>query len=497
LLLEALPGGPEPEIDVLPVVETGTSHLPFVERESERLDEVQRGASGQTRAPGIAGVPVNFGVDENDVEGHSRQSMKLRVLLVLLVAVPLFAAKTRSVRAIPPTELPQGTPTFSKEIVRIFQQHCQTCHRDGDIAPFSLVEYADAKAHAPLIRFMTQTREMPPWKPVDGCGEFQDERRLTDAEIETIGKWVAAGAPEGNRADLPAPLDFGSGWEKGTPDLVLKNSEPFTPEPGADTYRCFSVPTNLTSDAFVSAVDTHPEDRETVHHVLTFIDTTGESAALDAKDPGPGYTCFGGPGFTTTGTLGGWAPGSRALSLPDNVGFQLPAGSRVVMQVHYHPHGDHHPQADQTELGLYFSKKTPEKLMQVIPIINQSFTIPPNDPNYQVDAVFPILTPFKLKVWFVAPHMHLLGRKMTVSMQPKDGAERCLISIDDWDFNWQGAYMFKEPIDVPVLTRFSLKAFYDNSSANPNNPNNPPKAVSWGEETTDEMCIAFLGVTLE
>jgi hypothetical protein len=422
--------------------------------------------------------------------------MRLRVLVLLLLAAPVFAAKTRAVRNVPPASLPPGTPTFSNEVVRIFQDHCQTCHHEGDIAPFALVDYADAKARAPLIRFMTQSREMPPWKPVDGCGDFKDERKLSDAEIATIGKWVEAGAPEGDRAQLPPPLDFSAGWQKGQPDMVLKNSEPYTAPVGTDTYRCFTIPTNLATKAYVSAVDLHPGDRGTVHHVLTFIDTTGESVALDEKDPGPGYTCFGGPGFALTGTLGGWAPGSRALEMPPNVAFELPANSRVVMQVHYHPHhGD--PEPDQTELGLYLTQQQPAKIMQVLPIINQSFTIPPNDATYAVDAVWPILTPVRLKIWFVAPHMHLLGKKMTVEMKPPNGNAQCLITIDDWDFNWQGAYSFKNPIEVPIGTRMSLRAIYDNSSSNPLNPNDPPKSVSWGEATTDEMCIAFLGVTIE
>ncbi len=483
---------------MLPVIEAGAAYFAFIERKAEGLDEVERGAGGETASSGIAGVPVNFRMDEDDVQGHSRQSMKTRgLLLLLLLAIPVYAAKTRAVRATPPAPpLPPGTPTFSNEVVRIFQQHCQSCHHDGDIAPFSLVEYADAKSRAPLIKFMTETRQMPPWKPTQGCGEFRDERRLTDEQIATIKKWVAAGAPEGNRAQLPTPIDFSSGWTKGQPDLVLKPAVAYQPPAGTDTYRCFTIPTNLTQNMYVAAVDTHPGDRETVHHVLTFIDTTGESVKLDEADPGPGYTCFGGPGFALTGTLGGWAPGTRPLEMPENVAFELPATSRVVMQVHYHPHhGD--PEPDQTELGLYFAKSAPAKIMQVLPIINQTFTIPPNDPNFQVDAVWPILTPVRLKVWFVAPHMHLLGRKMTVEMKAPGKDAQCLVNIDDWNFNWQGTYAYKEPIDVPIGTRMSLKAFYDNSSANPLNPNDPPKAVSWGEATTDEMCIAFLGVTIE
>ena len=424
---------------------------------------------------------------------------RLLALLVLLflAALPAFAGKSRAVRG---PFAPTG-PTFSKEVVRIFQEHCQTCHHEGDIAPFSLVTYEEAKPWASMIRIMTSTRQMPPWKPVDGCGDFRDERKLSQDEIDIIAKWVTSGAPEGNRAELPAPLDFGSGWVKGQPDMVLKNAEGFTPPAGKDTYRCFTLPTNLTSYAYVSAVDTHPGDRTTVHHVISFIDTTGESLRLDEAEAGPGYTCFGGPGFSTASTLGGWAPGSRPLELPEGVGFELPAGSRVVLQVHYHPHGDEHgheqPKADQTEIGIYLMKSAPQKLMRILPIINQSFTIPPNDPSYAVTAQWPIPVPVPLKLWLIAPHMHLLGRDMTVEMTLPNGTKQCLIKIDDWDFNWQGAYRYASPIDIPAGARLGLVAHYDNSSSNPLNPNDPPKPVSWGEATTDEMCIAFVGVTVE
>lgn len=420
-------------------------------------------------------------------------------LLLLVLFVPLVAGaagKSRSVRHLPPP-VPTVGPTFSNEVVRIFQQHCQTCHHEGDIAPFSLVTYPESKPYATLIKFMTQSRQMPPWKPAQGCGDFKDERRLTDAEINTLAQWVDNGAPEGNRADLPAPLDFNGGWALGQPDAIYKLPEPFTPPMGQDTYRCFTIPTNLTSTAYVKAVDTKPGDRETVHHVITFIDSTGASERLDADEPGPGYTCFGGPGFQLPSTLGGWAPGSRPLELPTDTAFQLPAGSRVVLQVHYHPHGGHiHP--DQTEVGVYFAEKEPKSLMRIIPIINQTFTIPPNAGNYEVHGSVPFNFPMpKGKIWWVAPHMHLLGKTMTVEANRPDGAKDCLITIDNWDFNWQGSYMFKEPVAIPDGTTLTLRATFDNTSSNPRNPNNPPKAVSWGEETTDEMCLAFVGITFD
>lgn len=410
-----------------------------------------------------------------------------KIIVVAAVFLFSFSGRQRAVQH-PVPSVPPGTPTFNKEVVRIFQQHCQSCHRAGDVAPFSLTSYAEAKPHAMLIKLMTQLRHMPPWKPEEGCGDFRDERRLSQNEIDTIAKWVDAGAPEGDRADLPAPLDFSSGWQRGTPDLILKSDVAYTPPAQGDTYRCFSIPANNTSTRYVQAIDTHPGDRETVHHVLSFIDTTGESLRLDEAEPGPGYTCFGGPGFNMTGTLGGWAPGMRPLELPDDVGFELPANARVVLQVHYHPHhGD--PDPDQTEFGVYFAKAKPRRLMQVLPVANTTFTIPPHTRGYKVNATFPILTPFPLHVWFIAPHMHLYGRQMKVeTTHVATNKTQCLINIEDWDFNWQGAYLYKQPVAIPAGSRIAVNAVFDNDTDKP---------LSWGEATTDEMCIAFLGITID
>jgi hypothetical protein len=424
--------------------------------------------------------------------------MHRRILLAFAALFALAGARHRA--TLPPPPVLTDGPTFSNEIVRIFQEHCQTCHHPGDIGPFSLMSYSTAKPYATQIRLKTQMHEMPPWKPTDGCGDFADKRGLTQGEIDLIAKWVSIGAPEGDRSRLPQPLDFSSGWALGQPDAVLQYSEPYTPPATSDIYRCFPLPTGLTSDQYVSAVDVHPGDRSMVHHVIAFVDTTGESERLDAEDPQPGYTCFGGPGFTITNvnatSLGGWAPGFRPTTLPDNVALSLPANSRVVLQVHYHPHSEA-PLPDQTAIGLYYANKKPEKLLRYLPIINNLFTIPPGDSNYQVKATFPFVLPYNLHAWQVAPHMHLLGKKMKVEATLPNGQTTCLINIDDWDFNWQAAYRFKEPVALPIGTRLSLTAYYDNSADNPRNPNAPPKPVSWGEQTTDEMCLAFLGVTID
>src|SRR6266550_4941498 len=423
-----------------------------------------------------------------------------RILLASALLLAFVSARQRAARPAPPA----AGPTFNKEVVRVFQASCQTCHHPGDIAPFSLMTYADAFPHATDIKFMTRTHQMPPWKPVQSCGIFDSPRVLSQADVDTRGKWVDNGAPEGNAADLPQALSFTGGWALGQPDLVLSNAQPYTPPATGDMYRCFSIPANTTSDKYISAIDIKPGDRATVHHVIAFIDTIGSSANLTGNDGGGGYPCFGGPGFQFTNldatALGGWAPGYRPVTLPEGVAFLLPANSRLVIQVHYHPHGTA-PLADQTQVGLYYAPSKPAKLMRVLPLINDTFTIPPGDSNYRVTTSFTVplipLVNTDTHVWLVAPHMHLLGRKIAVKATKVTGESECLINIDDWDFNWQGMYRFKDPVAVAAGTKLSVEAFYDNSTNNWRNPNDPPKPVAWGEATTDEMCIAFLGVTFD
>lgn len=420
--------------------------------------------------------------------------------LFLAAAVLVLCAAASRPRPFRPPAAPNGKPTFNREVVRIFQQNCQSCHHPGDIAPFSLMTYADAFPYRQQIKLMTQSREMPPWKATAGCGEFDAARVLSTADIEIIKQWVDGGAPEGSKADMPPALQFTGSWTLGQPDMVLSSPEPYTPPASGDIYRCFTLPTNLPADSYVSAIDIHPGDRETVHHVIAYIDTTGDSVALDEKDPGPGYTSFGGPGFAivnaNAATLGGWVPGARPFTLPEGIAYSLPANSRVVLQVHYHPHHGQ-PLPDRTEIGIYFAKKKPKQLLRILPVINQTFTIPPNNANYEVKASFPIPVPVDTHLWIIAPHMHLLGRKMKVEATLPNGSKQCLINIDDWDFNWQGMYLYKGGLAMPAFTRYSLTAYYDNSEGNFRNPNSPPKAVSWGEQTTDEMCIAFLGITFD
>lgn len=429
--------------------------------------------------------------------------MRTDLKVVLVAALALCALGASRHRAVSPPAAPAG-PTFNKEVIRILQAQCQTCHHEGDIAPFPLMTYADAFPKAADMKYMTSTHQMPPWKATSSCGVFNGERLLTQDQIDTIARWADNGAPQGNPADLPPALQFDGGWSLGQPDMVVRNAKPYTPPLDQDMYRCFSLalPADKRpadgSNYYVSAIDVRPGDRTTVHHAIAFIDNSGESAA---KDDGSGYPCFGGPGLQNLagiGALGGWAPGARAAFLPAGVAMQLPASSRIVLQVHYHPHfGRVSP--DQTEFAIYLSRTPVDKIMQFVPIINTTFTIPAGASDYQVTATLPLLGSFPVGVHVIGvfPHMHLLGRKMHVEARMPDGSTQCLINIDDWDFNWQGMYLYKDPVALPAGSRPRAVAIYDNSSSNWRNPNSPPQAVSWGEQTTDEMCIAFLAVTID
>ncbi|MGE0132117.1 MAG: hypothetical protein AB7U82_28885 [Blastocatellales bacterium] len=398
----------------------------------------------------------------------------------------------------------QAAPTFNKEVVRIFQNNCQTCHHPGDIAPFSLMTYQDARPWARAIREAVLLKKMPPWKPAPGCGDFADARGLAQEEINTIVAWVDGGAPEGNAADMPTPIEFPDGWSLGAPDRVVASEVDYAPPTQGDMYRCFSVPVNdLRGNRQIRALTVKPGNAKIVHHVIAYADPAGVSAQLDDKDPGPGYTCFGGPGFDvsfasldSSPLLGGWAPGSRGYFAPDGTGIKLTNNSRVVIQVHYHPNGQQ--ETDRTQVGLYFAKNPVQRQLLVLPLVNQSFAIPPGAKNHEVTASYTVPNFLSAKMWGVTPHMHLLGKKIKVELtKPGATTPDCLIDIPGWDFNWQGTYIYKNPIELASGAALKLTCNFDNSTDNPRNPNSPPKTVRWGEETTDEMALAFIGFSLD
>ena len=418
----------------------------------------------------------------------------------LAVAVVLAASAGTALRgslsAVAPATAAEPV-TFSNQIARLFQEHCQGCHRDGEIGGFSLATYADARRRRDKIWRRVEDRKMPPWKPVPGFGDFAGSRRLADGDVAMVRAWIDAGAPEGDPRDLPAPRAFPATWPLGEPDAVLTPAESYAvPSGGRDVYRCFVIPTHFAEDRWVTAVDFVPGDRKIVHHVLTYLDTSGAAEALDRGEPGPGYTCFGGPGFLPRGGVGGWAPGSPPTVMRAGVGILLPRGAAVVMQVHYHNRTGA-TLDDRTRAGLYFAKAPIDKRVRSIPVLNRSFAIPPGAARHEVRASWTVPATWDVHAVGIYPHMHLLGREMTVTVTYPDGTSRPLLRIDDWDFHWQGGYDYVQPVPLPGGSRVDVVAIYDNSEGNRRNPTRPPRAVSWGEGTTDEMCIAFLRVTVD
>ncbi|MBX6314299.1 MAG: ascorbate-dependent monooxygenase [Isosphaeraceae bacterium] len=405
--------------------------------------------------------------------------------LILSLPILLWAAWARA----------DEDPTYTKDIAPILWKHCAGCHRPGEIGPFSLLTYQDAAKRASFLKEITASRRMPPWKAEPAFGAFHDVRRLSDAEIQTIAAWADAGAPEGDPQDLPPRPQFPEGWQLGEPDLVLKMPEPFeVPASGRDLQRCFVIPIPITSDKTVTAVEFRPGNRRVVHHALLYLDTTGTARRKDEADPGPGYNTFGGPGILPTGGLGGWAPGAMPRRLPEGIGKYLRGGSDLVLQIHYHPDGK--LETDQSVVGIYFTKTPAKKLVAGIAVRSRNLYIPPGEKRHHVTAQSAPL-PVDVQAIGIAPHMHNLGREMKVVAETPDGRTVPMIWITDWDFNWQGQYLYQEPVRLPKGTVFKVDAYYDNSADNPRNPNKPPKLVTWGEQTTDEMCLCGVQVVTD
>lgn len=394
--------------------------------------------------------------------------MRLALLTLALAAVELAAA-----------------PTFNRDIAPILYENCATCHRPGEVAPFPLLTYQDAAKRAALIKVVAEKRYMPPWAPEPGFG-FAHERRLSDAQIALISEWVSSGAPQGD-GPAPVPPKFAEGWRGGEPDMVLKFPAPYhLPADGRDQFRCFVLSVNSDKDLYVGAAEFRPGNPRIAHHAIVTVDPTGQ-ARRRAEAGGGSYPCFGGAGIAGALPLVGWSPGADPLPIEPGVARVIPAGADVVVQMHYHPSGK--PESDQSQLGLRFTS-APTKGLAGFILLNRRLDIPPGETNYVVKSAMSL--PQDAQLLGITPHAHYLAKEMKVAAYLPDGSVRPLIHIKDWDFNWQGQYRYEKPVALPRGTRIEMEFSYDNSSANPQNPSNPPVRVRWGEQTTDEMAITFL-----
>lgn len=390
------------------------------------------------------------------------------------------------------SETKTGLVTFNKDIAPLMFQHCSTCHRPGEVAPFSLLSYRDMSKRAKLVRSVIEERVMPPWKAEPGFGHFADDRRLTDQQIATFNRWIDEGTPEGSPTDLPPAPKFVAGWKFGEPDMVIKMPEPYAlAAEGPDLYRCFVIPLKVPDGKYLKAVEYRPGNRRIVHHaVLTTLPERVAKAKLaegDGKSFGSGLAP---PGQLLPGQLAFWTPGMEPRPLPDGFAAEFPSQSDLVLQLHLHPSGK--PETEQSSIGFYFTDQKPRGRLKLVLLNNSQIDIPAGDANYVVNASRTLPGPVDL--YGVFPHMHLIGRSVKVTATLPDGTKKPVISIADWDFNWQNYYQYQTPLSLPAGTKLEGTWTFDNSADNTANPSHPPKRVTYGEQTTNEMAILTLDV---
>jgi hypothetical protein len=397
-------------------------------------------------------------------------------------------AKTKD--AAKPKDLAKAAPTFTKDVATILQAKCQNCHRRHHVGPFALETYEQARKRAHDIVAVTEERSMPPWKPTPGVGpKLKHDQSLTPAELAILSAWAEAGAPRGDLKDMPPPPKFAEGWKLGPPDVILEPAEAFpVAAKGPDVYRCFVLPTNLARDRFLEAIDYMPGEPSAVHHLIAYVDTTGQARQLDEADKGPGYGTTSGA-MIAADELSFWTAGSQPHRLPEGIGIRVPAQSDIVLQVHYHPGGK--AGSDRTRVGLYFSRKPIKQALHWNNASNYNFRLPAGASNVEVRANW--FVPVELEALAVCPHMHELGRDMHMSVKFPNGTTRSLIEIADWDPSWQGAYYYQNPITLPAGSVVHVVAHFDNS-AHARNPNSPPKLVAVGPNADDEMCVGYIAV---
>jgi hypothetical protein len=406
----------------------------------------------------------------------------MRKLAALIFALSLGAESQET----------KSSLTFTKDVAPIVFQNCASCHRPGEVAPFPLLAYGDVKKRSKQILQAVDSRQMPPWKPEIGHGEFVGERRMKAADIAVLKKWIDQGCAEGDAKDLPALPKFPEGWAFGEPDLIVTMPEAFTvPAEGRDIYRAFAVPLNLTEDKYVRAVQYRPSNSRVVHHALLFLDITGESRKKDEADPAPGFRGQGlGLGAVSGGSLGGWAPGGLSQPYPDGMGKEVKKNADIVLQLHFSPTGK--TEKEQSQIGLWFSKERPQRMVAMMPLSDWKINLPAGAKDIKItDSV---ILPVDVDLIGIIPHAHYLGKECKVWAKLPDGKEIPLIWIKDWDFDWQEQYRYKQSVRLPKGAELNMIWTYDNSAGNPRNPSNPPKRVTFGEQTENEMAMAFLQV---
>jgi hypothetical protein len=410
--------------------------------------------------------------------------------------VPLLLANV----AVLPAETAQ--PTFSRDVWPIMKQSCVPCHQAGQIAPMAFTSYGQVRPWARAIRQAVLTRAMPPWHAEENkLHSFRNDRSLSQGNIQTILAWVDAGAPEGTPLAPFAPGPESRSWKLGTPDLTVQVPGFHVPASGFLPYSFLIVPLHLDHDVWVRAAEFRIDQRAVIHHINAFV-RAPESSFLAGFASNQifvptvaerGRKREGERLFDRRQLLLGYEPGYDPMPWLDNGAKLIKAGSDLVFELHYNPNGK--AVVDHSELGLYFSKSEPEKRVLAIDTLRDlDLSIPPGAADYISQASVTLARPVQLIS--VQPHMHVRGKSMCVQAIYPDGRTETLVNVPRYDFNWQTTYAFRDPINLPAGTTLQSKAGFDNSGNNPNNPD-PKATVHWGDQTIDEMHIAFLELVID
>jgi hypothetical protein len=405
-------------------------------------------------------------------------------------------------------ELSKGTPTYYRDVLPILQGHCEVCHRAGGIAPILFESYAEARPYADAIRVATQNKSMPPWFAVAGIGRFSNDPSLSAAEIETLAAWAAAKAPAGDPHDAPASRHWAEGWSIPKPDLVVKMTQPVKlPESGDVDYTYEIVPTHFAEDRWVQMVEVLPSARANVHHAVVYV-RPPDSNWLGHAPVGKAFTAADlsdaedrrGARWTDSDVLLVYAPGSSPDKWPATMAKFVPAGSDFVFQMHYTTNGKE--VADQTSVGMVFSKQPPAQRVLTLQLTNDHFVIPPGVDDFRVEARGTLPNDATLLSFF--PHMHLRGKRFEYNVVKHEtgttaggmaAAELEPLLRVNYHFHWQMSYRLAQPRLLKAGTELQAVAWYDNSAKNPHNPD-PNAAVRWGEQTYDEMMVGFFDVAV-
>lgn len=401
---------------------------------------------------------------------------------VLSGQLPAIPATTAPGCALKFTPTPAAdTPiTYYNRISRIVHNHCQECHRPGENAPFELMSFDDVKGNSAMIKKVVAKRTMPPWfADPKTAHAFKNDRSLSARDIDDLTRWIDAGCPEGDPADAPVPRSWEKGWRIGKPDLILQAAKEQTiPAKGTIPYRYLFVPTNLTEDKWITAIEVRPSTPEVVHHLLVFTAfAPGDPRARTALRQFQGGL---------KGYFAGMVPGQGDITFPDGAAKLLPKGAILVFQVHYTANGKE--TKDQPRIGFRFADKPPQFEVKTSAASNRYFVIPPNAPNHELKASHTFFAPTRLLS--VNPHSHVRGKAFKYELVYPDGKTDVILDVPRYDFNWQIEYQFATPIDVPAGTRLNVTGWYDNSKDNPANPN-PNAEVKFGEQTWNEMMIGY------